>query len=59
MGLILDLRWVGDGHSRIEEVIPASGLGLEWAGLRFDPEVQIRVDVRRAGNDLDLRVEFD
>jgi uncharacterized protein len=59
MGLVLDLRRVGEGHTRLEEVIPASELRLEWAGLRFDPEVRIRLDVVRAGNDLDLGVEFE
>ena len=59
MGLILDLRRVADGHTRLEEVVPPSELGLEWPGLRFDPEVRIRIDVARAGNDLDLGVAFE
>ncbi len=49
MGFILDLRRVGDGRTRLDEVVPASELGLEWPGLRFDPEVHIRLDVARPG----------
>ncbi len=59
MGLVLDLRRLGDGLNRFTEVVTAEDLGLAWPGLVFASEVRLQLVIARAGDDLDIAVRYE
>ncbi len=59
MGFILDLRRLGDGTSRLSEVVSPDDLGIAWTGITFEPEIRLSIVIARAGNDLDIELKFE
>jgi uncharacterized protein len=59
MGFVLDLRRLGEGVTRLSEVVNPADLGLAWAGLEFAPGIRLEIIVGRSGDDLDIVVRYE
>jgi uncharacterized protein len=58
MGLVLDLRRIGEGRSTVSDEVDSDELGLSWPGLHFGREIKLDLEVGRSGCDLDIIVHF-
>jgi uncharacterized protein len=53
----VDVARLDEGLNRLEVVVGFPALELEWPGTGFDP-IELRVDVARMGNDLQIDGHF-
>jgi uncharacterized protein len=58
MGFVLDLNRIGEGTTRLFESLEFGELEVSWPGLVFGSQLEVAVEVARAGGDLDITLRF-